>query len=139
MISPEVLAMFAPSEQGRICKFADIEHATTVYRDSDAGNWATVFSQATARVTPRRSLAQRLRLTRSPLQVVDEVIDAPLDCEEGDSIAHPILAAREKAISEVLFKHLAVNCPSCPIAESCIDRGMLAREARNPSQPASGQ
>jgi hypothetical protein len=131
--------MFAPSVQGRICKFADMEHATTVYRDSDAGDGTMVFSQATALITPRRSLAQRLSLTRSPLQVVDEVIDASLDCEEGGSIAHPILAAREKAISEVLFKHLAVNCPSCPIAESCNDRGMLAKEARKPSQTASGQ
>lgn len=131
--------MFAPSEQGRICRFADIEHATTMYRDSDAGDWTMVFSQATALITPRRSLAQRLSLARSPLQVVDEVVDTSIDCEKGDSIARPILAARERAISEVLFKHLGVNCPSCPIAESCNDRDTLARMARDLSQTTPGQ
>ena len=131
--------MFAPSEQGRICKFADIEHATTMYRDSDAGDLAVVFSQATALVTPRRSLAQRLGLVQSPLQVLDEVVDASFDGEESDSIAYPILAARERAISGVLFKHLSVNCPPCPIAESCNDRDTLAQMARDLSQMTPGQ
>lgn len=108
-----------------VCPLAELSHATLSYsreynRDTPVEK---LSSTATAVLVPRRSLLARLQ-GAGRLHAIDEVVEL-----QAEAPVDPIQLARRKAISEVLFQHLATNCIECPFADKCERRMPLAEFA----------
>lgn len=119
-------SLLPPAEE-TICSLAQLEHATTGYK-RERGSAVPVElreSSATARVVPRRSLGARIRGAKRVIMTIDDI-------KIVNSIApeDPIPIARNRAVAEVLFQHLAQNCIDCPLEIHCEAREPIAQIAR---------
>jgi len=130
MLSPDIPASLRPAETMQICPLANLSDATVSFERHDDGETEVhVSSVATAQVTPRSTLLARLG-GASRLEVLDEVVEVAHHASGDQRISDPIPEARRKAVSEVLFKHVAINCIECPRAEHCRVRAPIAQLAR---------
>lgn len=126
-----------------LCVLANLSHETTDITmelafspDSPGtGPTATVSAAAEANITPRNSLRARLQGSRRIITPVTatETISQQGSGEKGPD---PLAYSRTKAVGEVIFQHLAINCIDCPLAPHCDgpqEMGQLARELTNPT------